>query len=194
MVASDSPWQHVMNNTCRGWVREPQRGWWEEADRRSETAERSSRSAGGIKPLSGDKQQSQATWGKHPPSMQKKEKKSLVCWHMQTHRTRKKIYAHNECNTRCKNTLQCNLIREASAQVQQQSAHFDVCTRRWLFFICGGRGERVQRVPWPKNTQLIWVRYQGLPYILLRHVCLSLFRPITALRGKTNKTHMHTHT
>lgn len=41
-----------------------------------------------------------------------------------------------------------------------------------------------------KNTQLICVCYQDLPYILLRHVFLSLSGPITALPAKKNKGHM----
>lgn len=44
--------------------------------------------------------------------------------------------------------------------------------------------------PMTKNTQLICVCYQDLPYILLRHVFLSLSGPITALPGKINKGHM----
>lgn len=48
--------------------------------------------------------------------------------------------------------------------------------------------------PMTKNTQLICVCYQDLPYILLRHVFLNLSGPITALPGKINKGTMRSPT
>lgn len=55
--------------------------------------------------------------------------------------------------------------------------------------------DRTSRGEWvheshDQNTQLNCVCYQNLPYILLRHVFLSLSGPITALPGKINKGHM----
>lgn len=50
------------------------------------------------------------------------------------------------------------------------------------------RGERVHESHDQKYTAHLC--YQNLPYILLRHVFLSLSGPIAALWGKVNKGHM----
>lgn len=130
-----------------------------------------------------DKQQGQATWGKHLIPHAKD------CFYVNT--PHREIYAHNGCNSKYK--IQSSAIHPYTMHLcTSNKVYFDICICRQLIFVCSGWGERGHGVPWPKiHNSSEWVCYHGLPYILLRHVCLSLSRPINALRGKTNKAHMH---
>lgn len=92
------------------------------------------------------------------------------------------------------NTLQRNCIHAACVRMNIATKHiFWYLNLQPTVFHLHWLGWTSTRSPMTENTQLVGVCYQGLPYILLRHVCLSLSGPITVLQRKTNKTHMHTH-
>lgn len=149
------------------WVREPQRGCGD-GPTDSLKRQRSSGSAGGIKPSSGDdpraltgircgNAQTNNRAGTHEVNIRCHMQESLVHWHMQTRRTQKCMHTmkaavnvKQKCTGRVLEFYSCWVYLYEYSNKTTRLLYFDIGICSQLFFICTGWGERVHGVPWPK--------------------------------------------
>lgn len=90
-------------------------------------------------------------------------------------------------------TLQCHLIHTACIHRNIAAKHiFWYLILQPTVFHLHWLGWTSARSPMTENTPLIWVCYQGLPYILLRHVCLSLSLCSEGKQTRATCTHLKT--